>query len=193
MEDSLNRLCMDRIDIVYVHDPDENLDLALKGAFPALDELRRAAVIRSYGAGSNQLLPLVRVIDETDSDVILSARNYTLINHAAAEDLLPAAHKRGVAVVAAGVLYPDVLPHENPSNTPLPHACPRNIERVCNQLGLFPTAVALQFAANHPTVTTVCVGMRSKREVEEDVSHFEYPISKEAWRHLLGAILASSD
>ncbi|MGV7750512.1 aldo/keto reductase, partial [Mycobacterium kansasii] len=80
----------DRIDVVYVHDPDEHFAEAMDGAFPALDELRRQGVIASYGAGMNQSAMLTRFVRETDLDAVLIAGRYTVLDRSAADDLLPA-------------------------------------------------------------------------------------------------------
>jgi D-threo-aldose 1-dehydrogenase len=103
LESSLQRLGVDRVDIVFVHDPDDHEREALDGAFPALEELRAQGVISSYGAGMNQAGMLARFIRETDLDVIMLAGRYTLLEQGALDELLPECARRGVSVVAAGV------------------------------------------------------------------------------------------
>ncbi len=66
LEASLARLGMDRVDIVYVHDPDDYLDVAISEAIPALAELRDSGVIGAVGAGMNFWQPLLRLVTEGD-------------------------------------------------------------------------------------------------------------------------------
>ena len=67
LESSLERLGVDRVDIVFVHDPDDFEREALEGAFPALEELRSQGVITSYGAGMNQSEMLARFVARATS------------------------------------------------------------------------------------------------------------------------------
>ena len=89
LESSLERLGLDRVDILFVHDPDEHHREALEGAFPALEELRSQGVITSYGAGMNQAEMLADFVRETDLDVVMLAGRYTLLEQGALDDLLP--------------------------------------------------------------------------------------------------------
>src|SRR4029453_13601505 len=66
LESSLERLGLDRVDIVFVHDPDDFYTEALDHAFPALEELRAEGMITSYGAGMNQSAMLTRFVERTD-------------------------------------------------------------------------------------------------------------------------------
>jgi len=67
LESSLERLGLDRLDLLLVHDPDEYRREALEGAFPALEELRSQGVITSYGAGMNQSEMLARFVARATS------------------------------------------------------------------------------------------------------------------------------
>ena len=98
IEESLERLGKDRLDIVYVHDPDNYVAEALDGAFPALIELREQRVISAVGAGMNQTAALETFARETDPDVFLLAGRYTLLEQDALDTFLPlceAARHRG--------------------------------------------------------------------------------------------------
>ena len=109
IEDSLQRLGIDRIDIVFVHDlsPDnkllprpwtEEFEVALKGAFPALSKMRDEGIIKGWGVGVNRPEPILRVVSESDPDVCLLASQYSLIDHEyALETLFPVAREQGVA------------------------------------------------------------------------------------------------
>lgn len=97
VEESLQRLGMDRIDILHVHAPDDHGDEALSGAFKALDRLRSDGTIGAVGAGMNQAELLARFALEADVDCFLLAGRYALLDQAAALQF-PFAHPALTAV-----------------------------------------------------------------------------------------------
>ena len=175
LESSLERLGLDRVDIVFVHDPDDHYREALDGAFPALEELRSQGVIsvlrRRHEPGRDAAPDFVR---ETDLDVVMLAGRYTLLEQGALDDLLPACERRGVSVVAAGVFNSGLLARERPREDatynyePAPPSC----SRACTGSPTSSSATAracrsppAQFALAHPAVATVCLGARSAAQV----------------------------
>ena len=204
IEESLERTGLDRIDVVFVHDPDDHYREALDGAFPALDQLRSEGVITSYGAGMNQSAMLADFVRETDLDVVMVAGCFTLLNPGALEDLLPVALERGVSVVAAAVFNSGLLATDRPQpNAQYQYAAapPHLIARVnliadvCESYGVTVPAVAAQFALRHPAVATICLGARSRKQVERNAALFDVEIPSELWaaledRGLLGAGVA---
>src|SRR4051794_27915990 len=115
IEESLQRLGTDRIDVVYIHDPDDYWAEAVQGAAPTLSGLRDEGVIGAWGAGMNQSEMLHRFVTETDIDVVMLAGRYTLLEQGAATDLLPACLERGVGVVNVGVFNSGLLSKERPA------------------------------------------------------------------------------
>ena len=109
LDESLERLGLDRIDVVHIHDPDDHFDDALAGAYPALERLRGEGVVRAIGVGMNQSEMLARFARETDIDCVLLAGRYTLLDTSALDELLPLCLERGVAVIAGGVFNSGVL------------------------------------------------------------------------------------
>jgi D-threo-aldose 1-dehydrogenase len=103
LEGTLERTGLDRLDIVYLHDPDEHWRQAADKAMPALAELRDQGVIGAIGAGMNQSAMLTRFLRETAADVVMLAGRYTLLDQSALDDVLPAAQEHGKSVVAVGV------------------------------------------------------------------------------------------
>ena len=114
LEASLGRLGVSRVDIVYVHDPDEQVEQAITGAIPALAELRDQGVIGAVGVGMNQWQALLRMVRETDLDVIMLAGRWTLLDRSGAP-LLAACAERGVDVVAAAPFNSGLLAEDQPS------------------------------------------------------------------------------
>ncbi|MER6378407.1 aldo/keto reductase, partial [Streptomyces mirabilis] len=79
IEDTLERTGLDRLDIVYLHDPDDHWQQAAEEAMPALAELRDQGVIGAIGAGMNQSAMLARFLRETAADIVMLAGRYTLL------------------------------------------------------------------------------------------------------------------
>src|SRR5438270_905685 len=88
-EESRQRLGIERVDILHIHDPDDHFEEALSGAYRALDRLRRDGVIRAVGSGMNQAAMLTAFARRADFDCFLVAGRYTLLDHAGLEELLP--------------------------------------------------------------------------------------------------------
>jgi len=202
LESSLERLGVSRIDIVLVHDPDDYYQAALDGAFPALDELRRQGVIRSYGAGMNQSEMLARFVQVTDLDVVLLAGRYTLFEQNALDYLLPICRTRNVSVIAGGVFNSGLLATERPSDTSTYNYAPaqpdvlaraRQIADVCQRHGVPLPAAAVQFVLAHPAIKTLCLGMRTAAEVQRNATLFDVPIPAALWADLKQAGLLRED
>src|SRR6266849_736958 len=109
LEESLERLGLDRVDIALVHDPDDHYDEALAGAYQALARLRDEGVVRAVGVGMNRTELLCRFAREADPDCFLVAGRYTALDRSAAEELLPLCEERGISVIAGGVFNSGVL------------------------------------------------------------------------------------
>jgi D-threo-aldose 1-dehydrogenase len=188
LDGSLERLGLDRADIVHVHDPDDHLDQAIAEALPALAELRSAGAVGAIGAGSNRPEPLARIVREADVDWVLIAGRQTLLDQSAAEELLPLCLERGVAVLAAGVFNSGLLAggttfDYRPAPAELVERA-KAIGAACERHRVSLPAAALAFPRRHPAVTTVLVGARSPAEVAEDVAAFDQPVPDALWKEL---------
>jgi D-threo-aldose 1-dehydrogenase len=192
LEESLDRLGVSRIDIVYAHDPDEYMDQAVTSTIPALAELRDQGVIGAIGAGMNQWQPLLRMVRETDLDVIMLAGRWTLLDRSGAP-LLATCAERGVDMIAAapfnsGLLaedQPSLSAHFNygrPSGEILVRA--RTLAGICQRHGTRLPAAALQFPLRHPAVVSVVAGMRTAGEADEAVHLLAEPVPQAAWAEL---------
>ncbi len=202
LEQSLERMGVGHVDIVFVHDPDEHYGEAMSGAFPALDGLRREGVIASYGAGMNQTAMLADFVLNTDLDVVMSAGRYTLLEQGGLDDLFPAALSRGVSIVAAAVFNSGLLARERPraeatyDYAPAPASVIARVNAladVCEAHGVPLPAAALQFALGHPAVTTVCTGARSAEQVLRNDELSSFPIPDALWADLASGGLIDSD
>jgi D-threo-aldose 1-dehydrogenase len=188
LEQSLERLGLDRVDIAFIHDPDDHYDEALAGAYRALARLRDDGVVRAIGVGMNQTELLCRFAREADPDCFLLAGRYTLLDRSAAEDLLPLCAERGIAVVAAGVFNSGVLAgggtydYDSASIAVLERVT--ELRETCARHEVPLAAAALQFPLRHPAVGHILVGCRTPLEVEEDVRLSALDLKQELWDEL---------
>jgi D-threo-aldose 1-dehydrogenase len=202
LESSMARLGTDRIDVVYVHDPDDHYKEALDGALPALAELRDQGVIGGFGAGMNQSQMLADFVEHSDVDVVMLAGRYTLLDQSALDHLLPECLRRGVSVVAAGVFNSGILARLRPGPDAHYNYIPANpalidranrIADVCERHGSTLPQAAAQFPLAHPAVATVCLGARSPAQVARNAALFDQPVPNDLWHELADAGLLRAD
>lgn len=199
-ESSLERLGADTVDVVQIHDPDNQPEEALRGTYRALRELREQGRIAAVGAGMNQSAMLARFAREAHFDCFLIARCYTLLDQSALRDLLPVASERGISIIVGTVFHSGLLADPRPdgrfNHGPVPARQlerARELQRACTRHGVPLAAAALQFPLGHPAVTSVLVGVRSRAELVENVRLFEWPIPVELWRDLVRLGLLSGE
>lgn len=194
LEESLERLGLDRVEILYLHDPDvHGLDEGIRTALPELVRMRDEGLVDRVGVGSTDADALTRCVAEVDLDLVMCAGRYSLLEQVAAERLLPLCLRRGVEVVAAGVynsgaLATDTMPAEVLYDyRPAPAAVVRRLEglhRLCDEHGVPLPAVAVQYVARHPAVGTVVLGARTPEEVREADRRMRLPVPEELWEAL---------
>ncbi|MFF3935535.1 aldo/keto reductase [Streptomyces phaeofaciens] len=191
LESCLERLGLDRVDIVYLHDPDDHAEQAFREGYPALEELRSEGLVGAIGAGMNQSAMLTRFVRDTDVDVVLCAGRYTLLDQSARADLLPAAEERGVSVVIGGAFNSGLLADPGPTATYDYARAPGELvdralrmRAVADRHGITLRAAALAFCAAHPAVASVLVGARSAAEAEDCAEQFATPVPAAFWREL---------
>lgn len=187
LDESLERLGVDRVDLALVHDPDDHEDDALAHAFPELLRLRDEGVVTAIGAGMNQAPMLERFVERLDLDAVLLAGRWSLLDRSG-EALLDRCAERGVGVVIGGVFNSGVLVDPDHAPTYDYAAAPpevvaraRALRGVCADHGSTLPAAALQFAARHPAVTTVLIGARTAAEVHVDVAWASEAVPDELW------------
>ena len=193
LEDSLRRLGLDRIDILYLHDPDDHWEQASREAVPALVELRDQGVIGAFGIGMNQNEMPARFIRECDVDLVMLAGRYTLLEQGALDDLLPLAKERGVGIVIAGVYNSGLLAVSRPgsdANYNYETAPDALVERagrladVCERHGVALPQAALAYPLLHPAVVSVVVGARTAEQVNSNVNRYTTQIPPNLWADL---------
>ncbi|MCX5264580.1 aldo/keto reductase [Streptomyces sp. NBC_00199] len=202
IESSLERTGLDRLDVVYLHDPDDHWRQAADEAMPALAELRDQGVIGAIGAGMNQSAMLARFLRETAADVVMLAGRYTLLDQSALDDVLPAAQEHGKSVVAVGVFNSGLLSRDRPADgmkydyqdaPPDLVARARAIADVCTAHGTTLPAAAIAFPRTHPTVVNVTLGMRSPDQVARNAELHRRHVPEALWDDLRAQGLIRSE
>lgn len=191
LESSLERLGIDSIDILFIHDPEGHMDQALGEAYPELDRMRSEGLVSSIGVGTNFAETGVRFVRETDIDVALVAGRYTLIDQIALDEFLPEALRRNVSVVGAGVFNSGVLvnPVEGATYNYAPASAEilakaHKIHEVVGEFGVPVASVGLQFPLRHPAVKSILSGVRSVNELHSNIEAFDTPIPEGVWSAL---------
>lgn len=201
IEDSLQRLGVSRIDIVFIHDlsPDtgdlgrpwtEAFDEAAKGAMPELTKMREEGLIKAWGFGVNRPDPALRAIEVADPDIFLLATQYSLIDHQEALDkTFPALEKKGVSVVVGAPLNAGFLAgrdryHYGGTFPPGVKEKRQKISAICDKHGVDLRTVALQFTAAHPVVSATIPGARSPEQVQANASSMKVTVPEALWADL---------
>lgn len=189
--ESLERLGLDGVDILHIHDPDHHHDQALTEAFPALAELRRQGVTGAVGAGMNQADMLARFAEQADFDCFLLAGRYTLLDQTALSTFLPLCEARSIPVIVGGVFNSGLLADPRPgarydyvpaSADMVERA--RKTQAVCAGHGVTLRAAAIRFPFGHPAVASVLIGCRTVQELNENVIACEEAIPEDLWSEL---------
>ncbi|MQY40345.1 D-threo-aldose 1-dehydrogenase [Streptomyces sp. RB17] len=202
IEATLERTGLDRLDIVYLHDPDDHWRQAAEEAMPALADLRDQGVIGAIGAGMNQSAMLARFLRETAADLVMLAGRYTLLDQSALDDVLPAARELGKSVVAVGVFNSGLLSSDRPAEgmkydyqdaPPALVARARAIADVCAAHGTTLPAAAIAFPRTHPSIINITLGMRNAEQVAQNVELHDQRIAEHLWDDLRARGLIRSD
>jgi D-threo-aldose 1-dehydrogenase len=202
IEQSHCRLGLASIDILLIHDIDaythgrdafeRHYRAALDGAYPALDELRRAGVIKAVGIGVNEVEPCLRFARDADLDCVLLAGRYTLLEQGAQDELLPLCLEKRIGILVGGPFNSGILAQGAIAGATYNYrAAPpavlervRGIEAVCRRHEVPLAAAALQFPLAHPAISSIIPGALSRAEVLENVRNLALDIPAALWAEL---------
>ena len=202
LESSLERLGLDRVDIVYLHDPDDHWDAAIGEAYPVLEDLRAQGMVKKIGVGMNQWQMPARFVRETDIDLVMLAGRYTLLEQPALDELLPACIERGVLLVAVGVFNSGLIARtEVPNDARYNYAAAppdviaraRRLAAVCRRHGVELPHAAIRFPFGHPAVAAVAVGIRTAEQVNQCAAWLRQPLPVQLWDDLRAEGLLNAD
>jgi D-threo-aldose 1-dehydrogenase len=194
LDESRERLGLDRVDILFLHDPDvHSVDLALSDALPAMERLRAEGAVTSIGVGSMSSSALAAAVRGADLDVIMIAGRYTLLEQPAADEVLPACHERGTAVVTASVFNSGLLAKTEPSRDDryeygrMPEHVWDRLQRIlaiCRAHDVALPAAAVQFTLWESSVRSVVVGGSRPEQLRQTAELMAADIPEEFWREL---------
>jgi D-threo-aldose 1-dehydrogenase len=203
-EDSLQRLGLSRIDLLYIHDigrlthGEENCarmaELTTGGGLKALEELRAANAISGYGMGVNEVAACLEVMDHARLDAILLAGRYSLLEQTPLDELFPRCEEAGTAIVIGGPYNSGILAlgtktgavlyyNYEPASAQVIEKV-RRIEAVCERYGVPLAAAALQFPLAHKLVASVIPGLDSPQRVEQTLGFYDQKIPSALWQEL---------
>lgn len=211
IEDSLQRLGVAQIDIVYIHDlsPDNEKDLGMpwqqrfeqaqEGAMPELTRMREEGIIKAWGFGVNCPEPVLKALEVADPDIFLLACQYSLLDHTQAlHETLPKIAEKGASAVIGSpllagylagrqrYLYDDTIPAWAPDKR-------ARLQRVLDEYGIDLRTAALQFANAHPAVSAIIPGARTAEQVKANVESFSIQIPTSFWDELKSEQLIEID
>ena len=204
IEDSLQRLGLDRLDIVFVHDlsPDNKYlpddwetlwTVAEQGAFPALSRLREEGVIDAWGMGVNCPQPILRCLEVADSDMHLLASQYSLVDHAdAVAQVFPKAREKGVSFVVGSALNAGFLggePRYNYGEENTLIAADKSeklatLRAIAGRHGVDLVAAALQFSLAPDVAAALIVGTAKPEHILADHAALRAKIPAAFWEEL---------
>ncbi len=210
IEDSLQRLGIDSLDIVFVHDlsPNnkfldgkwmEHFEIAKRGAFPELTRMREEGLIKAWGLGVNRPEPILAAMQVADPNIFLLASQYSLIDHEyALKNIFPEVRKKNIPLVMGSALNAGFISGSNRYNygrdVPAEFITKRNrLTAIANAHGVDLRTAALQFASMPDVAAAVICGARTARQITEDVKSMEVKIPRDFWAALKAEELISKE
>ena len=192
-EQSLQRLGLERVDYVHMHDPDDHIRAAIDTVFPTLAEMRSQGIIGAIGVGTNWGRVAEPIARDCDIDGVLLAGRYTLVDFEGMESLLPLCEERGITVINGGVFNGGFLADPRlggmfqyrPTQDQALVDRTLAIKATCEAYGVPIKAAALQFSMGHPAVGATVIGASSVGHIDEVIRLFELDIPDAMWDELL--------
>lgn len=202
IEDSLQRLGIESLDIVYVHDvaPDnkflegrwlEHFDVAAKGAFPELEKMKKEGLIKAWGVGTNCPEPVLKVMEVAQPDIILLASQYSLIDHEyALNNIFPKVRANNISLMMGSNLNAGFLSGSNRYNyggKPIPEAFLKKRQellKIAKTHGVDLRTASLQFASFPDVAAAIIPGARTAQQIKEDWDSMNVVIPQEFWQEL---------
>ena len=209
-EDSLQRMGLDRFDIMLIHDvgvaehgdrQPEVFKEAMNGSAKALAKLKEEGEIGAIGLGTNEWEVAEAALDEIELDTTLLAGRYTLLEQEAANTYLPKCQERKVNVILGGVFNSGLLVSNDIANAMWNYElAPRELvdrtyqlKSICDRHAIRLASAALQFAMAHPAVASVVVGLRNSKESEDSINWTNAELPCGLWADLKDEGLIPAD
>lgn len=203
VEASLERLGIDRIDVLLAHDvdifthgskaaSDARIAELMAGGYRAMLSLREQGIVKAIGAGVNEWQVCQTLAEQGDFDLFLLAGRYTLLEQEALETFLPLCETRGIGIILggpynSGILATGARPGAYYNYDIAPQSVLERVARidaVCAAYGVRLIEAALRFPLNHPSVVSVIPGAQSADEVRRNVEIMSAAIPTALWAAL---------
>ncbi|BCL72068.1 oxidoreductase, putative [Vibrio nigripulchritudo ATCC 27043] len=202
IEDSIQRMGLERIDVAFIHDIDNfthgkdaqpaRFREAMDGAYKALSQLRDEGVVKSIGVGVNEWQVCHQALIERDFDSFLLAGRYTLLEQEALDEFLPLCESRGASIIIgggfnSGILATGATEKAKYNYAPAPAEIKQKvakIEAVCEEFNVALPAAALQFVLAHPCVPSIIPGTRDVSQLQQNLDWINQAIPTEFWETL---------
>lgn len=201
-EDSLQRLGLNYIDILLVHDLDpiihdqktfaQHFRHYVEGGYKALDELRAQGMIKAIGFGVKKWEVCAEALKYGDYECFMLERNYTLLEQPAFANFLPLCLKKNIAILLAGPFASGILGsgpvkgayfhHKKADQETLDRV--KQIQQICQEYAVPIQAAAIQFPLRHPAIASVVIGTRSAERMQENIDFLHYKIPEQLWEAL---------
>jgi len=191
LNDSFQRLGVDAVDIVFIHDPMDYYNQAIDETYSTLAEFRDDGIIKAIGVGMNEWEMELRFAQEGDFDCFLLSGRYTLLEQGALTTFLPYCSSHNISVIIGGPYNSGVLAkptcgtykYKKAPNTVV--AKTLKLNEICKKHDVPLKAAALQFVTAHPVVASVIPGTRDPYHQEENQKMMNVNIPMGLWADLI--------
>ena len=204
LEESLNALSLDKVDILFLHDPEHTKDVSeitkKGGSMDELFKIKEEGLCRAVGLAMGKVDMMFPMLKEWDFDVIINHNRFTLLNRQANE-MYDYAYKKNISIINAAPYAGGVLA-KGPSNfkkityqdvTEEKLAPAREIEKVCKKYNVEMGAAALQFSMKDKRITSTLCGVTSVKSIEKNLSWANTNIPEELWNEILKLPYSTKD
>ena len=204
LEESLNALNLDKVDILFLHDPEHTKDVSeitkKGGSMDELFKIKEEGLCRAVGLAMGKVDMMFPMLKEWDFDVIINHNRFTLLNRQANE-MYDYAYKKNISIINAAPYAGGVLA-KGPSNfkkityqdvTEEKLAPAREIEKVCKKYNVEMGAAALQFSMKDKRITSTLCGVTSVQSIEKNLSWAQTSIPDKFWSELLKLPFSTKD
>ncbi|MGI8563098.1 MAG: aldo/keto reductase [Candidatus Dormibacter sp.] len=194
LDESLARLGLDSVDILYLHDPEKyDLTLGISAGIPALAALRDEGLVSAIGVGSMSVAALLESVRSDALDLLMVAGRFTLVEQPALAEVIPECRRKGIGVVNSSVFNSGLLASNNLGThsryeygevPPQLLARTKDIAGVCAQYDVELPAAALQYTLRERAVRTVVVGASTSEQIQQNAERMMVTIPDDMWRTL---------
>ncbi len=189
VERSIVRLGDNRIDVVFIHDPDSHLASALDGAYHVLQDLKSEGVIGGVGLATNHVSTAQNFLANATFDALMLANSFSLLAPSLAKPVLSSAREQKVQVFIAGVFQSGILANGSQGELQFKYkkatddviASVQALESLCADYKVELKQVAMAFCARDSSVDFLTLGAESEQQVRENLFCLTKSIPNNFW------------